>query len=386
MNITYLITDKGGCSYYRAMMPLDMLHEQKLAEVMRVEKGDNADRVSTALAEADVVLFPRISAHQKVLSLSEELKKDGKLVVADYDDNIWKVTPLSPHYADYGMVEYQHVIYLEGKKVRLDVWKDNVTEGFSIKKNRERLESVKQVLGMVDLVTTTTEILADVLRRYNPNVAVLPNCVDLKRWNPIALKPHDEIRLFWAGSSSHFEDWQILGQVLPAVMDRFPRTKLVLMGVKFSGLLKNLPSDRVEFHLWEDNLSYPYKCAMLAADLCLIPLVDNPFNRCKSAIKWIEQSALGVPSVVSYVSPYAEIYNGENAVMVKDNDPEAWIEAISTMIREPMLRAKIGGEAQRYVQSHYDIRQRAVEWMATYDRHLPRKQEEEAWQLAKSGT
>jgi len=366
-------------------MPLDMLHEQKLANVMRIDKGDDLDRMETAFQEADVVCFPRIAANDKMLAIVDQLKQDGKLVTADYDDNVWKVNPLSPHYADYGLVEYQHVMRDEhGKKLRLDVWKDGVGN-FSIKKNRERLDAVKKSLGMVDLVTTTTDLLADVLRQFNPNVAVLPNCIDFGRWNPLPLKPHDDVRLFWAGGSSHYEDLQVIGSVLPLIMDKFPKVTLVLMGVKFDGLLKHLPQGRVEFHPWEDSLSYPYKCSMLAADLAIIPLADNAFNRCKSPLKWIEQSALGVPSVMSGVSPYQEMYNGENAILVGDNSVNGWLEAISTMIREPMLRAKIGGEAQRYVKARYDIRDRAKDWLKTFEQHhvVPK---EEAWQLSKSAT
>lgn len=386
MNICYLTKDLGGCTWYRAMQPLDMLHEQKLASVMRVEKGDDVDRVATAYAGADVVLFPRIIGNPQMLAIIKELKTDGKLVVADYDDLVWKVNPLSPHYADYGLVEYQHVIRdAEGKKQRIDVWKDGVGN-FSIKKNRERLDASKQALESVDLVTTTTPVLANFISQFNPNVAVLPNCVDFRRWSPLALKPHDDVRIFWAGGSSHFEDLTIIGPVLKVVMERFPRVTLVLMGVKFEGILKNLPADRIEFHPWEDNLSYPYKCAMLGADIAIIPLVENEFNQSKSAIKWIEQSALAVPCVVSGVTPYIEEYNGENAVMVTDNSTEGWVEAISTLVRDPVLRAKIGGEAQRYVKQRYDIRDRAVDWLTAYELHKPVPKEEDAWQLAKSAT
>jgi len=372
MKISYFLQDTGGCSWYRAMQPLDMLHELKLAEVMRCGKGETSERTGDALANADVVVLPRLALTETINRIVAELKIDRKLVVADLDDNIWAVTPLSPHYADYGMVEFQ---YKMPDKRRINVWKDGVGT-FSIKRNRERLDAVKRALNAVDLVTTTTDLLADVLRQFNPKVAVLPNCVDLKRWQKVDLKPHDDFRIFWAGGSSHFEDWQILGQVMPEVMKKFPQVTLVLMGVKFEGLLKNLPQDRVEFHLWEDNLSYPYKCSMLGADLCLIPLVDNEFNRCKSAIKWIEQSALGVPSVVSYVSPYAEIYDGENAMMVHDNDIAAWIHAISIMIEDNVVRAQISGAAERYVTEHFDIRKRAIDWLNIYEQNLPQKLED----------
>jgi len=390
--ICYHVKDRSGCDYYRAMMPMDTLHEQKLASVMRIEKGDDIDRVATAYSGADAVLFPRVIGNPQLFKIIDELHNDGKLVVADYDDWVWKVNPLSPHYKDYGLVEYQHVLRGEdGKKVRLDVWKEGVQD-FCIKKNRERLKASEEALARVDLVTTTTEPLAEKLRKFNPNVAVLPNCVDFERWKPIELKPHDDVRLFWAGASSHFEDLAIIAPVLKVVMQRFPRVTLVMMGVKFAGILKDLPTDRVRFQQWEDNLSYPLRCATLGADIGLIPLVDNEFNKCKSAIKWIEQAALGIPSVVSGITPYAEMYNGENAVMVGDNSMEAWIEAISTLVRDPMLRASIGGEAQRYVKARYDIKQKAVDWLCAYEIHskpAPAKVEEvkeEPWQLHSSAT
>lgn len=367
MRIAYFLKDMGGCSYYRAILPLDTLHEQKLADVMRVESGADTERTATALAEADVVVFPRISANDKMLRIFDQLQEDGKLIVADYDDNIWKVTPLSPHYKDYGMVEYQHVL---PDKQRINVWKDGVG-GFSLRTNRERLRSVDEALKRSGLVTTTTPILAEVLRKKNPNVVALPNCVNLARWKPIPLIPHDEVRLFWAGGASHFEDLQILVPVLQAVMQRFTYTKLVIMGQRFEGILKDLPQDRVEFHPWEDNLSYPLRCSIIGADISLIPLLDNPFNRCKSPIKWVEQAALGVPAVVSFVSPYAEIYNGDNAVMVEGNNTEAWVEAVSTLVRDPVLRARIGGKARRYVEANFDITRRAVEWLRAFEQYRP---------------
>lgn len=362
MNILYFQKDNGGCQYYRAMIPLDMLHEQKLASVMRVNPADDPERLADGLLSSDVVLYPRVIASEKWLDTVKLLKSDGKLVVTDFDDWLWSVNPLSPHYYDYGLEDYS--VLHEGKV--LDVWKDG-EKGFSIERNRRALERTKQAIEQCDLVTTTTEQLAEKLRTINKNVAVLPNCIDFDRWAPLPLKPHDDLRLFWAGGHSHYEDLQILIPVMPAVMQRFPRLQFYVMGYAFGAVLKDLPQDRVHFHGWEDNLSYPLRCAILNADISLVPLVDNEFNRCKSPLKWIEQAALGIPSVMSGVTPYKEMYNGKNALMVSDNSPEGWIEAISTLVRDPLLRARIGGEAQRYVQYRYDIRKRAKDWLAVYE-------------------
>lgn len=371
LRIGYFAMDLGGCTFYRAMQPLDLLHTQKLASVMRIEKGDTPDRIAEALAGGEVIVQPRLAAGDKMLKTMGTLKEDGKLVVVDYDDNIWNVSPLSPHYGDYGLKEFN--VHHPNTGV-LALWKDG--KGFSIAQNKEKLEAVERALAAASLVTTTTPILADVLRKFNPNVEVLPNCVDLTRWRKLPMVPHDpEIRLFWAGGSSHYEDLLVIEPVLPIIMEKYPNVKLITMGVKFPGIVKRLPAGRVEFYDWEPNTSYPLRCATLAADLAVIPLQDNEFNRCKSPIKWIEQAALEVPCICSNVSPYKEIYNGHNAAMVNDNDPDAWVAALETLIEQESLRRVIAEEGRKYVEEHFDISKQAVRWLEVYKKHLPSVEE-----------
>ncbi len=51
-------------------------------------------------------------------------------------------------------------------------------------------------------------------------------------------------------------------------------------------------------------------------DIFIAPLIDNQFNRCKSAIKYLEYSALGVPGVYSRLSPYSSVVkHGENGFL-----------------------------------------------------------------------
>jgi hypothetical protein len=44
-------------------------------------------------------------------------------------------------------------------------------------------------------------------------------------------------------------------------------------------------------------------------DLLIAPLVDNPFNRCKSNIKWLEFSALGIPMAGQNICTYNKYTN-----------------------------------------------------------------------------
>ena len=241
------------------------------------------------------------------------------------------------------------------------------------KANQKRLDAVKYCLENVDMVTTTTEILANVLRNYNENVRILPNCINPARWQKLPLKETDEIRLFWSGGWSHYEDWFIIRDVIPTIMKKYKNVKFCLMGFDFFAKVNDWPRERFEFFDWEHIEAFPLQCSIINPDISLIPLKDTPFNQCKSAIKWIEMGAMGVPSVVSFVSPYMEmgpLSEKDNSVFIQSNDKDAWIEGISMLIENPDLRKEIGQNAKETVMKNFDIRTQYGKWASAYEEVL----------------
>ena len=138
------------------------------------------------------------------------------------------------------------------------------------------------------------------------------------------------------------------------------------------GFAETFPG-RVEFKEWSNFYAYSYKVASLGIDVALIPLVDNEFNRCKSPIKWIEMSALQIPSVVSYCSPYKEVESlseKDLAVFIDGNSPDAWVVGISMLVDNPDLRQKIGKESRMVVERHFDINTQYHQWVNCYSEAL----------------
>lgn len=356
MKVLYFLRDDGACGYYRLDLPYRKLAERTDVKVGQLLRGDPLDRIMEH-TNADVIIIPR-PCEEGSFDWIKCCKELGKKVIIDHDDNVFKVSPFSNHYAEFGVEDV--VIGQGGKKITL--WRDGVN--YNRKENQERLDWFKRCLELSDVVTTTTPILADVFAEYNGNVKVLPNCVDTKLWQKLPLKreDRDEVRLYWSGGSSHFEDLALIEHALPILMNKYKDLKLVLMGMKFDSLLKNVPQDRIEFHKWVPTPAYPYKTAILDADISIIPLQDTEFSRCKSAIKWIEQAALGVPSAASLVSPYKEMYDGTNGVFIASNKTEEWVNAVSTLIEDPMLRWTIGGAAKRSVDQFHSIDSQISKW------------------------
>lgn len=361
MKIAYFLRDDGAQGYYRAELPFTTMSRHTPALTYRIKGGNDEAHIAKGLEGAEIVFLPRIS-DLRFVTLAKELRKEGKKIVTDLDDNPFAVSPLSDSYKFFGTEETQ-VQFPDGRV--LPVWVDG--HNIDIQANRRKIELIGEGLRGADMVTTTTNLLAKVLSEFNNNVVVLPNCLDLNLWKKLPLiKNEDEVRLLWAGGSSHYEDWMLIAEPLRVVMKKYPNTKLVLLGEKFDGTLKDIPPDRIEFYPWVPTPAYPYKVAQLNADIGLIPLKPNAFSECKSNLKWLEMSAIEVPCVASYVSPYKEWATEENGVWIKDNDPGAWVEGLSLLIEDRLLRNKIAGEANRNMKVSFDIETQYHRWVESY--------------------
>ena len=362
VKITGFIRDNGACGFYRVRQPLTVMKKNG-ADVNFIEKGDKAFDISHRIATTDLFVIPRPSENE-ILDFFPTARAYGKKIIVEHDDNLLEVSPLSQHYHEWGTEEL--TLEVGGKKVEL--WKDGHT--LDITANRKRVDNVKRAIEEADALSVTTPELAQAYADFNDNIFCLPNCVDLNVWQklPLKRKNKDEVRLFWAGGASHYEDWAQIQDMLPVLFDKYDNLKLVLMGTKFDGTIKNLPKDRVEFHPWVDTMAYPYKVPILDADIGLIPLHDTPFNRGKSAIKWIEQGALSVPCVTSALTPYIQMDEGGNGIFIENNAPDGWIEGLSMLIEDPMLRWKMGGEANDTVKRHFDINKEWKQWQEAYQK------------------
>lgn len=351
----------GGCDFYRIVQPMKTIASLGLAEVKVVNRGDDMDVLEEA-AYADAFYFGR-PTDMRLLTLIQKFKEKGRFVAIDFDDDLFNVSPWSPHYADHGIDEVV-VNTKDGKKIPL--WRDGVN--INLAENRERARIIAECVRDVDCVTVTTTELAKVYAPLAKTVAVVPNSVDLSLWRPVRMqRENNEIRMGWAGGSSHLEDWGMLEEVLPEVMKEEPRLKLVVLGTAFKQAIKRLPPDRVEIHPWVPTPAYPYKLALLDLDFGIIPLKDTQFNRCKSAIKWIELASLRVPAVSSYVTPYKEMMFGENGIFVEENSPSAWEQGILKMAQDVIMRSLMGVNARAFVEKEYDIQKNAPLWLDAFE-------------------
>lgn len=373
MKVTYFQNADGGCDYYRAIIPMETAKLHKALDTKKIFSDTMIGFYHTnrpkfdEMMKCDVYLTQRVGSVSFIKTLRSYIKDYGSdaKIIMDYDDNVFNVSPLSNHYVDYGTQD-----------VRLKLpdgsehwaWRDGIN--LDIARNQKTMDEIKRNLESVDMITTTTDILADVFRTYNPNVRVLPNCLDLKVWNKISLKrENDEIRIYWGGGQSHWEDFFLLREPLREIFNKYKNAKMVIMGWVPPGFSEDFGKERVEFHEWVDTVAYPYKMQTMDVDFGIIPLRDTVFNICKSSIKWVEMASLEIPAVSSFVSPYKEmavLSDHDNGIYIEDNDPTAWVDGISFMIENLTERKKMGKEARKVVERYFDINTQYQQWVNAY--------------------
>ena len=107
--------------------------------------------------------------------------------------------------------------------------------------------------------------------------------------------------------------------------------------------------------------------ASLNLDIAIIPLADTEFNHSKSCIKWYEFSSLGVPSLVSNVTPYKdEIQNNALAY----NSSEEFVQMLSDLIEDKNLREHLGNNACEWVKANRDLADTSKHYIQVFNKHL----------------
>jgi glycosyltransferase involved in cell wall biosynthesis len=132
--------------------------------------------------------------------------------VMDIDDN-WDVGP-------------QHPLYLSNKANKIG-------------------EKIIGSMKKFDYVTTTTEIFANKIRKYNPNVLVFPNAVDPteEQYQPIK-NPSEKIRFGFVMGSAHEKDMeQFKGVVNSLPGDVKEKIQIVLCGYDLRGTVNLINPD-----------------------------------------------------------------------------------------------------------------------------------------------
>lgn len=378
-------SDSSGVGRYRSVDPhvkLQNLYPDDFhVDIDYAPKVDDMNYWS----QYHIVHFHRTigNDYDKCPALIEKLKSMGIIVIADIDD-YWLPTKEHP---------IQQLIL-----------------------NNKIHEKIIANLKVASYVTTTTDIFAFEIKKFNKNVFVFPNAIDPReaQFNEPTL-PSDKVRVGWLGGSSHLHDLKLLdGMVskLSSIKDKIQyyvcgfdtrgtvteinkqtnqETKRAIkpeetVWVKYEEIFTDkykivTPKYKEYLDKFEDG-EYPgwqnenyvrvwtkptttYAKNYSKFDISLSPIVDHVFNRMKSQLKVIEAGFYKKALIASNVGPYTidlkhsldkGNFTDGNALLVdKTNNHSDWAKYIKKLVDNPNMITDMGERLYETVKDRYDL-------------------------------
>jgi hypothetical protein len=104
--------------------------------------------------------------------------------------------------------------------------------------------------------------------------------------------------------------------------------------------------------------------ATLPRAVAVIPIDDSAFSACKSAVKWFDFAAAGLPTLMSDRPPYRDVVeHGQTGWLVAD-DAEAWACALALALDDAALRERVAANARERVRARHAIAHSTAAWRA----------------------
>ncbi|ADB53752.1 glycosyltransferase family protein [Conexibacter woesei] len=204
---------------------------------------------------------------------------------------------------------------------------------------------MKRMMGLADLVTTPSEVLAERYRAYDlAPVRVIENYLPDHFPNAAARRSAgDTVTIGWTAGLEHGLDLEKLGlrPVLQRLLDVDERVRVV-----GTGLQLDLRGDRYR-HIRGVQLS-ELAAHNATYDIGIAPLADIAMNRARSDIKVKEYAAGGVPWLASPVGPYRDLGEKQGGRLVPD---DRWAEELTRLVDDARARRKLAKRAGKWGKS-----------------------------------
>ena len=144
------------------------------------------------------------------------------------------------------------------------------------------------------VIFSTERLREHFSRNFSTPYAVIPNAHNNYIW-PELQYPTAEQNIFWRGGHSHYKDLITFRDAIIKPLQAVSGWDLTCMGaspwpLEPAELTYFPPCDLLEY---QRLLREEFRPA-----ICIVPLVDNTFNRCKSNLAWVEATAAGAITLV----------------------------------------------------------------------------------------
>ena len=327
----------------RVEEPLKALAAEPLVESHWEEKALNP--ALDGNAEAKICLKQRLSYHdlKETKEQLEWLRQRGYLVVHELDDNpeLWRDAHEKNGWADF-----------------------RCAHG----------------------VQVSTKPLAEILRQYNPEVAIFRNELQelperrnytLEVLQRLKDEKTDYVTIFF-GALNREKDWQeIMGPLNEAAKRYGSKLRFKVLADKpFFAALKTKHKEFIGRNDYYGGKYVPYEVyvhTLRSADISLLPLHDTSFNRTKSDLKFIESAGHGAAVLASPTVYQETVKDGRTGFIYRD--ARDFAEKLRLLVEDKARRLDMAGAAYEYVRRERLLCQHYQERLDWYLSLWERRQE-----------
>ena len=304
------LSDRGGVGYIRSILPNLILGAWRYKKIT----FDPCELTS-------FIPLPEFYKSKSFVKFQRSATKEQLEMIKYFKTNISSQTKTYTIYEIDDLVVSYKDEYIPEWNFASDYYKKNE-------------KHIKEMLKIVDGITVSTPYLKGALKKYNKNISVVPNrlakCLwgDIKECDPVI--KGNKPKILYPGSQNHFgikDRTTEGGDFGKELLNYIQKTKDIYEWIFVGGVPDELKNDdKITYHKWLDYISYPMFMKNLDVDISLAPLEINEFNRCKSNLKSLEYTVMGLPSTYTNIEPYRK------TSLRADND-EHMIEQIEWLLQ-----------------------------------------------------
>jgi GT2 family glycosyltransferase len=301
-----------------------------VSESSKVGLGDVLDRY-------EIFVLHRVPYGHDVDWFIREAHVLGKRVIFDTDDLVFDPDVVRHVAALEDMQEAERSLYSEG------------------------LSRYRETLQKCDAVIVTTEPLRAFAEMLHSSVFVVPNVVsdEMVELSDAALRgrngdvhtPKETTIAYFSGTKTHNRDFAEAASAVLYALDRWPETRLVIVGLlelddRFEPFADRIT--RLPIQPWR---RLPELLA--DTDVNLAPLEPhNPFTDSKSCIKYLEAGLVAVPTIASARPDFKRVITHERNGLLVDNQAD-WKAALAHLLDAPERRRELGCAARDDVHERH---------------------------------
>jgi hypothetical protein len=259
----------------------------------------------------------------------KQLQDQGIVVLYEIDDYIHAVRHIDKH---------------QGKK------------RFSLEHVRNHEICMEAANGLI----VSTGWLGEKYSTYNPQYWICPNAIDITYYERFKRMPseRENFVIGWAGGTGHIniqtKAWM---KSLQEIMREFPHVQFFNIGENW---VKNFPKELQERCTFVPSAAVEnYPGVVSNFDLSLAPAGRSDFFLAKSDLRWVESSALKIPTVYDPFVYKAAVhgrtgYSAENATEAYD--------AMRRAVENPLEARTIGRQAHQWVRENRSFPKACFPW------------------------